>query len=41
MFGGYGVFHDGKMLALISGSNLYFKVDDSNRGAISTGVSEK
>jgi DNA transformation protein len=31
MFGGYGVFHDGAMFALISGDSLYFKVDDTNR----------
>ncbi len=33
MFGGYGVFQEGDMFALISGSTLYFKVDDSNRPA--------
>lgn len=33
MFGGYGVFQEGSMFALISGSALYFKVDDSNRTA--------
>ncbi len=31
MFGGYGIFHEGDMFALISGSTLYFKVNDSNR----------
>ena len=31
MFGGYGIFEDGAMFALISGSELYFKADDSNR----------
>ena len=31
MFGGYGIFHDGSMFALISEDSLYFKVDDSNR----------
>ncbi len=31
MFGGYGVFHDRDMFALIKGSGLFFKVDDSNR----------
>ena len=31
MFGGYGIFHEGRMFALISESTLYFKVDDSNR----------
>lgn len=30
MFGGYGIFHDGDMFALIAGSTLYFKVDESN-----------
>jgi DNA transformation protein len=33
MFGGYGIFHKGDMFALISGSELYFKVDDTNRAA--------
>ena len=31
MFGGYGIFHQGLMFALISEDILYFKVDDSNR----------
>ncbi len=31
MFGGYGIFHEGHMFALISGNGLFFKVDDSNR----------
>lgn len=31
MFGGYGIFHEGLMFALISEGILYFKVDDSNR----------
>lgn len=31
MFGGYGLFHEGTMFALISGAGLFFKVDDSNR----------
>jgi len=30
MFGGYGIFHDGDMFALISGSTLYFKVNEEN-----------
>ncbi len=30
MFGGYGIFHEGAMFALISGSILYYKVDESN-----------
>ena len=33
MFGGYGIFDEGDMFALISGSTLYFKVSDSNRAA--------
>ncbi len=31
MFGGYGIFHEGLMFALISDGVLFFKVDDSNR----------
>ncbi len=31
MFGGFGVFHDGAMFALISGDSLFFKVGDANR----------
>ena len=31
MFGGYGIFHQGLMFALISDDVLYFKVNDSNR----------
>ena len=31
MFGGYGIFHQGLMFALISEDTLYFKVNDSNR----------
>ena len=32
MFGGYGLFHGGKMFGLItSGAELFLKVDDSNR----------
>ena len=31
MFGGYGIFHEGLMFALVSDDTLYFKVDDSNR----------
>ncbi len=31
MFGGYGLFHEGCMFALISGNGLFFKVDNSNR----------
>ena len=31
MFGGYGIFHEGLMFALISDDTLYFKVADQNR----------
>ena len=31
MFGGYGIFHEGLMFALISNDILHFKVDESNR----------
>ncbi len=31
MFGGFGIFADGEMFALISGSAIFFKADDSNR----------
>ena len=33
MFGGYGIFHEGDMFALISGSTLHFKVNELNRTA--------
>ena len=33
MFGGHGIFLDGLMFALIADDELYFKVDDENRGA--------
>ena len=32
MFGGAGIFLDGRMFALVSKDVLYFKVDDENRG---------
>jgi DNA transformation protein len=31
MFGGYGIFHEGLMFALISEDTLYLKVSESNR----------
>ena len=31
MFGGYGIFHEGLMFALIADDTLYFKVNESNR----------
>ena len=30
MFGGYGIFYEGNMFALISGTGLFFKADDAN-----------
>jgi len=30
MFGGYGLYHDGLMFALVSDDTLYLKVDDEN-----------
>ena len=31
MFGGYGIFHEGVMFALIADDTLFFKVNESNR----------
>ncbi len=31
MFGGFGIYKDGKIFAIIVDDELYFKVDDSNR----------
>jgi len=31
MFGGFGIFHEGLMFALISEDILYFKVNETNR----------
>jgi DNA transformation protein and related proteins len=31
MFGGYGVYHEGLMFALIADDTLYLKVDDSTK----------
>lgn len=33
MFGGYGVYRDGTMFAIIVDDELYYKVGDSNRRA--------
>jgi DNA transformation protein len=41
MFGGYGIFHEGDMFALISKSRLYFKVDDTNRAAYESAGSKQ
>jgi DNA transformation protein and related proteins len=31
MFGGYGVYHDDRMFALVSGDRLYLKTDEVSR----------
>jgi len=31
MFGGWGIYHEGRMFALVADDTLYFKVDDSSR----------
>lgn len=41
MFGGYGIFHDGSMFALISEDVLYFKVNESNRDMYERAESKK
>ena len=41
MFGGFGLFHEGAMFALISGTGLFFKVDDSNRPKYEAAGSKK
>ncbi|WP_322003154.1 TfoX/Sxy family protein [Marinobacter alexandrii] len=33
MFGGYGIYHDGLMFALVADDVLYLKADDSTSGA--------
>ncbi|PZD71046.1 hypothetical protein C1752_08488 [Acaryochloris thomasi RCC1774] len=40
MFGGYGLFVEGVMIALIADDVLYFKVDDQNREDYIEAVSE-
>ena len=41
MFGGYGIFHEDDMFALISGSSLYFKIGDGNRAEFEKAGSEQ
>ncbi len=41
MFGGYGIFHEDDMFALISGSSLYFKIGDDNRADFENAGSEQ
>lgn len=33
MFGGYGIYREGQIFAIIAEDTLYFKVDDINRAA--------
>ena len=33
MFGGYGIYKDGKMFAIVTGDELFFKVTEANRAA--------
>ena len=33
MFGGFGIFHEGDMFALITNSGLHFKVNETNLAA--------
>jgi DNA transformation protein and related proteins len=35
MFGGYGVYHDGLMFALVADNELYLKVDEKSVGRFS------
>lgn len=42
MFGGYGIFEEDKMFALIDSSGrVFFKVDDANRARFEAAGSEK
>ena len=42
MFGGYGLFHDGKMFGLISSEGqMYFKVTENNKARYETAGAEK
>jgi DNA transformation protein len=41
MFGGFGIFHQGLMFALIADGNLYLKADDDNRDRFETRGCEK
>jgi DNA transformation protein len=41
MFGGFGIFHEGLMFALIADGNLYLKADDENRAAFEAEGSER
>jgi DNA transformation protein len=31
MFGGHGIFHEGRMFGLVSGERLYLKTDEESR----------
>jgi DNA transformation protein len=36
MFGGWGIYHKGRMFALVADDTLYIKVDDTNRPEFET-----
>ena len=40
MFGGFGIFHQGLMIALIADGSLYLKADDQTRSAFEAEGSE-
>ena len=41
MFGGYGIFEDGDMFGLMSGSALFFKIGEANRAAFEAAGAEQ
>ncbi len=41
MFGGYGIFEDGDMFGLMSGSVLFFKIGEANRAAFEAAGAEQ
>jgi DNA transformation protein len=36
MFGGHGIFHEGRMFGLVSGERLYLKTDEESRAKFET-----
>jgi len=40
MFGAWGIYIDGAMMAIVAGSTLWFKVDDGNREAYESAGSQ-
>ena len=37
MFGGFGIYYEARMFALVAGDTLYIKVDDANRAEFERG----